>query len=45
MLKEIGTKARKDLERFFGVKVRLDITVRVREDWSSKDEYLRIQGL
>jgi GTP-binding protein Era len=45
MLKEIGTKARKDLERFFGVKVRLDITVKVREDWASKDEYLRIQGL
>ncbi|MDR2884508.1 MAG: GTPase Era [Deferribacteraceae bacterium] len=45
MLKEIGTKARKDLEKFFGVKVRLDLTVKVREDWATKDEYLRIQGL
>ncbi len=45
MLKEIGTRARKDLEKFFGIKIRLDIWVKVKDDWSSKDEYLRIQGL
>ncbi|MDR0454572.1 MAG: GTPase Era [Deferribacteraceae bacterium] len=45
MLKEIGSRARKELEKFFGMKIRLDIWVKVKEDWSSKDDYLRIQGL
>ncbi len=45
MLKEIGTRARKDLEHFFGVKIHLNLWVKVRENWIAKDEYLRIQGL
>jgi GTP-binding protein Era len=45
MLKEIGTRARKDLERFFGIKIRLNLHVKVRTDWADKDEYLKIQGL
>ena len=45
MLKEIGSRARKELEKFFGIKIRLDIWVKVKDDWASKDEYLRIQGL
>ena len=44
MIKQIGINARKDLEKFFGIKVRLDLHVKVR-DWTSKDEYLKIQGL
>ena len=45
MLKEIGTRARKELEKFFGIKIRLNIWVKVKDDWASKEEYLRIQGL
>ena len=45
MIKEIGTRARKDLETFFGIKVRLNLFVKVKNDWASKDEYLKIQGL
>lgn len=45
MLKEIGTRARKDLESFFGIKIRLNLFVKVKDNWSSKDEYLKIQGL
>ena len=33
MLKRIGTYARKDLEKMFGVKVNLKLWVKVREDW------------
>ena len=33
MLKRIGTYAREDLERMFGVKVNLKLWVKVREDW------------
>ncbi len=33
MIKKIGTAAREDLERFFGVRVFLDLHVRVRSDW------------
>lgn len=33
MLKRIGTYAREDLEKMFGVKVNLKLWVKVREDW------------
>lgn len=33
MLKKIGTYAREDLEKMFGVKVNLKLWVKVREDW------------
>ena len=32
-LKTVGTYAREDLERFFGVKVFLDLWVKVKENW------------
>lgn len=32
-LKQIGTYAREDMERFFGVKVFLDLWVKVKENW------------
>lgn len=44
-LKDIGTKARINLEKFFGVKIHLALWVRIRNDWASNDELLRIQGL
>ncbi len=33
MLKKIGTYAREDLEAFFGVKIYLDLWVKVKENW------------
>jgi GTP-binding protein Era len=44
MLKRIGAAARIDLERFFGIKVYLDLTVRVRADWRKDDDALREFG-
>lgn len=45
MLKEIGAKSRESLESFFGVKVYLELWVKIRDNWSSKDSFLDIQGL
>ena len=36
MLKQIGTQARLDLERFFGCKVSLGLWVKVKEDWRNR---------
>ena len=33
MLKRIGSRAREDMERFFGIKVFLDLWVKVKENW------------
>ncbi len=44
MLKRIGAAARQDLERFFGVKVYLDLAVRTRRNWRSDDQALREFG-
>jgi GTP-binding protein Era len=44
MLKRIGASARADLERFFGIKVFLDLTVRVRSEWRKDDRALREFG-
>ncbi|MBO7740770.1 MAG: GTPase Era, partial [Clostridia bacterium] len=35
-LKTIGSYAREDLEKFFGVKIYLDLWVRVKENWRDK---------
>jgi GTP-binding protein Era len=40
LLREVGTEARKDLERFFGSAVFLDIRVKVEEDWQRRDQML-----
>jgi GTP-binding protein Era len=45
MLKRIGTAARLDLERFFGIKVFLALTVRVRKNWRRDERALREFGL
>jgi len=43
-LKRIGTEARKDLEKFFGKKIYLELYVKVNKDWRKKDEQLRRFG-
>lgn len=45
MLKQIGTKARQNLERLLGCKVFLKLTVRVEERWSERDGALKRFGL
>jgi len=43
-LKRIGTAAREDLERFFGIKVFLELTVGVRHNWRTDERALREFG-
>ena len=40
MIKEIGTKARMDIERFLGEKVYLELWVRVKEDWRNRENFI-----
>ena len=40
MIKRIGTEARHDLEKFFDVKVFLDLRVKVNADWRNNDRAL-----
>ncbi len=44
MIKEIGTRARKDLERFFGIKIFLDLWVKVLKNWSKDTIMLKRIG-
>lgn len=44
MLKKIGTMARKDMERFMGTKVFLELWVKVREDWRNLTQSLKNFG-
>jgi GTP-binding protein Era len=44
MLKEIGQRARKDIERIFGSKVYVELWVKVKEDWRNRDNMLRNFG-
>ncbi len=43
-LKLIGSRAREDIERFFGVKVYLDLWVKVKENWRNSDVLLNNFG-
>ena len=43
-LKRVGTEARKDLEKFFGKKIFLELYVKVNKDWRSKKDQLRRFG-
>jgi GTP-binding protein Era len=45
LLKQIGTEAREDLERFFGTRVFLDLHVKVRADWRENDRILNQVGV
>ncbi len=43
-LKTVGTYAREDMERFFGIKVFLDLWVKVKENWRDSDFAVRNFG-
>jgi GTPase len=45
MIKAIGTAARIELERFFDLKVFLDLRVKVRADWREDERALDELGL
>jgi GTP-binding protein Era len=40
MLKQIGTLAREDMESLFGIRIYLDLHVKVESDWREKASYL-----
>jgi GTP-binding protein Era len=44
-LKEISMAARHSLASFFGVEIYLELYVKVKTGWQTKDEYLKMQGL
>jgi len=44
MLKEIGTKAREDIEKLLGSKVFVDLWVKVKEDWRNREHLLKDFG-
>jgi len=44
MLKKIGTYAREDLEKFFGVKIFLDLWVKIKENWRDNQNRLNEFG-
>lgn len=44
MLKEIGQRARADIERLFGSKIYLELWVKVREDWRNREGLLEDFG-
>ena len=43
-LKRVATDARRDLEKFFGKRIFLEIYVRVDKDWRNSDRQLRRFG-
>jgi len=43
-LKQIGSQARSELEKFFGRRIYLDLHVKVDRDWSNNPNQLRRQG-
>ena len=45
MLKRIGTLAREEMERLFGVKIYLDLHVRVKSEWREDEGVLTRLGL
>jgi len=45
MLKNIGARARLEMEKLFGAKVFLKLFVRVRKDWTSSEKMLEEFGL
>jgi GTP-binding protein Era len=44
MLKKIGTEARTEIENLMGMKVNLQLWVKVRQDWRNKDNMLKTLG-
>lgn len=44
MIKEIGMRARRDIEEYFGKKVYLELFVKVVEKWRDKEKFLNMIG-
>ncbi len=44
MLKEIGTQARLEMEKFFGTRIYLELFVKVKKDWTRDERTLREFG-
>jgi GTP-binding protein Era len=44
MIKKIGSEARKDIEKFVGQKVFLELFVKVRPKWRENDLFLKEYG-
>lgn len=44
MLRRVGTEARKDIEKFFGKHVYLELFVKVEKDWRNRENKLRSFG-
>jgi GTP-binding protein Era len=44
MIRQIGTNARKDIEKFLGQKVFLELFVKVRPKWRENDLFLKEYG-
>ena len=44
MLKEIGARARQDIEQMLGSKIYLELFVKVKEDWRNRESVLRSLG-
>lgn len=45
MLKEIGSRARKDMQEILGSGVRLELHVKVAENWLEREQWLREMGI
>ena len=45
MLKHIGISARRDIEKFFGIKADLKLWVKVKEDWRNRQGLIHTFGL
>ncbi|MDR0820979.1 MAG: GTPase Era [Oscillospiraceae bacterium] len=44
-LKNVGTRARADIENYFGCKANIKLFVKVKEDWRNNDKFLTELGL
>jgi GTP-binding protein Era len=44
MIKEIGTRARRDINSLLGSKSHLNLWVKVKKDWTNRPDYLRALG-
>jgi GTP-binding protein Era len=44
MLKKVGRLAREDIEAIMGIKVFLELWVKVKEKWQSDDQVLKMLG-
>lgn len=45
MLKKVGASARRDIEKFFGIKASLKLWVKVKEDWRNRQGLIHTFGL